>query len=45
MFSDMFSLPRQVGGVRDETTDETPLPLNDDTAEEFRALCWIMYAL
>jgi len=44
MFSDMFALP-SLQGALDRTTDEAPLPLSDDTADEFRAMCWIMYAL
>ncbi|KAJ7274066.1 hypothetical protein C8J57DRAFT_251018 [Mycena rebaudengoi] len=38
MFRDMFNIPQ--GNIR----DAEPIPLQD-TAEEFRALCWVIYAL
>ncbi|KAJ7160181.1 hypothetical protein C8R46DRAFT_1223674 [Mycena filopes] len=40
MFSGMFSLP-QVGLAQ----QMEPIPLCGDTARDFRALCWALYAL
>jgi len=42
-FSDMLSAP-MLGTVGDGASDKTPLTLSGDTAEEFRALCWMIYA-
>jgi hypothetical protein len=44
VFSDMFSL-QTVDAIAEGFSDEKPLVLSGDTTEEFRALCWIMYAL
>ncbi|KAF9483568.1 hypothetical protein BDN70DRAFT_929091 [Pholiota conissans] len=42
-FSNMFSLPQGTEGTQG-ATDDDPLVLYDD-ADDFRALCWIIYAL
>ncbi|KAJ6622621.1 hypothetical protein B0H10DRAFT_2013537, partial [Mycena sp. CBHHK59/15] len=39
MFRDMFNLPQ---GSSPQTMD--PIPLSNDSADEFRALCWVVYA-
>ncbi|KAJ7629391.1 hypothetical protein DFH06DRAFT_1225572 [Mycena polygramma] len=40
----MFQLPQ--GGEKPQgSTDEDPIVLSGDTAEQFRALCWALYAL
>ncbi|KAJ7133537.1 hypothetical protein C8R44DRAFT_772632 [Mycena epipterygia] len=41
MFRNMFSIPQGPGQAK--VLD--PIPLSEDTAEEFRALCWVVYAL
>ncbi|KAJ6585486.1 hypothetical protein B0H19DRAFT_1227892 [Mycena capillaripes] len=40
MFRDMFSLPQG-----QDMTALNPISLSGDSAEEFRALCWVIYAL
>ncbi|KAJ7696682.1 hypothetical protein B0H17DRAFT_1130709 [Mycena rosella] len=42
MFRGMFSIPQ---GSAVQPTDLLPIPLTEDSAEEFRALCWVVYAL
>lgn len=42
MFRDMFNITQ---GGSATPTDLEPIPLTDDTVEEFRALCWVVYAL
>ncbi|KAJ7506711.1 hypothetical protein B0H11DRAFT_1972394 [Mycena galericulata] len=42
MFRVMFSLPQ---GNASPATDLEPIELTGDSAEEFRALCWALYAL
>jgi len=41
MFRDMFSIPQGP----EAKGDLDPILLSDDTAEEFRSLCWAVYAL
>ncbi|KAF9481105.1 hypothetical protein BDN70DRAFT_563680 [Pholiota conissans] len=42
-FADMFSMP-EGSATQNMATDEDPIVLHD-TIDEFRALCWIIYAL
>ncbi|KAJ7506725.1 hypothetical protein B0H11DRAFT_1972480 [Mycena galericulata] len=42
MFLGMFSIPQ---GSASRATDLEPIKLTGDSAEEFRALCWALYAL
>ncbi|KAJ7740237.1 hypothetical protein DFH07DRAFT_926664 [Mycena maculata] len=42
MFRGMFSIPQN--GMA-QAPDLEPIPLPDDTADEFRAFCWAIYAL
>ncbi|KAJ7119487.1 hypothetical protein C8R44DRAFT_788178 [Mycena epipterygia] len=43
-FQTMFQLPQGTEKPQG-TTDEDPIILTGDTVEEFRALCWALYAL
>ncbi|KAJ7629387.1 hypothetical protein DFH06DRAFT_1480382 [Mycena polygramma] len=43
-FQTMFQLP-QGGEKAQGSTDEDPIVLAGDTAEQFRSLCWALYAL
>lgn len=40
MFFDMFEFGTEAG-----ISEENPLILRDDTVDDFRALCWVLYAL
>ncbi|KAJ7274067.1 hypothetical protein C8J57DRAFT_251324 [Mycena rebaudengoi] len=42
MFRAMFSLPQ---GSTPDLSSQSPIALTNDTAEEVRALCWVLYAL
>ncbi|KAF8651937.1 hypothetical protein AX16_004581 [Volvariella volvacea WC 439] len=44
MFTTMFGLPSPDDSSRQGTSNQNPIILQDD-AEEFRALCWALYAL
>ncbi len=43
-FANMFSMPQGETALPHALTDENPLVLHDDI-DDFRALCWIIYAL
>jgi len=43
-FVEMFSLPQAETTLREGSSDSNPVVLVDDV-EEFRALCWVLYAL
>lgn len=45
MFIDMFRIPEPPSPNLQNNTDEDPLILHNDTADQFRALCWVLYAL
>ncbi|KAJ7490542.1 hypothetical protein FB451DRAFT_621530 [Mycena latifolia] len=43
MFRDMFSIPQ--GSSTTQSVELAPIRLTGDSKEEFRALCWVIYAL
>lgn len=43
-FEDMFTLPNK-GEMAIRGSEDDPIELHGDTADQFRALCWALYAL
>ncbi|TFK33027.1 hypothetical protein BDQ12DRAFT_691724 [Crucibulum laeve] len=44
-FANLFVLPTQLGSSEEGNDDRNPICLQGDTAEQFRALLWALYAL
>lgn len=45
IFVDMFRFSSGPNSTLQNSTDEDPLILRGDTANQFRALCWVLHAL